>query len=85
MQFGSYICAGAQLPEQVWQEVLKGLERVEGMMGAKLGDKTNPLLLSVRSGAAVRSLSFQGSSPSNCRCLETMCLSMVIHLTCPLA
>jgi len=34
------------------EEVLKNLERLEKVMGAKLGEKKNPLLVSVRSGAA---------------------------------
>jgi hypothetical protein len=33
--------------------VLAGLQQVELEMGCKLGDAANPLLLSVRSGAAV--------------------------------
>jgi len=44
---------GSKLPDGVWEEVLAGLAEVEGEMGTKLGDATNPLLLSVRSGAAV--------------------------------
>ena len=41
------------LPAGVWEESMRGLKLVEEAMGAKLGDKENPLLLSVRSGAAV--------------------------------
>ncbi|MDY5930465.1 MAG: pyruvate, phosphate dikinase [Candidatus Ornithospirochaeta sp.] len=39
-------------PEGMRDEVLANLDRLEKLMGAKLGDKKNPLLVSVRSGAA---------------------------------
>ena len=39
-------------PEGLRDEVLENLKRLEKLMGAKLGDKKNPLLVSVRSGAA---------------------------------
>ncbi len=39
-------------PEGLRDEVLKNLAKLEKLMGAKLGDKKNPLLVSVRSGAA---------------------------------
>jgi hypothetical protein len=45
---------GGKLPDAIWEEVLEGLKQVEDAFGAKFGDKTNPLLVSVRSGAAVR-------------------------------
>ena len=44
---------GYQLPGGLWNEVLEGLRAVEKDMDAKLGDSSRPLLLSVRSGAAV--------------------------------
>ncbi|KAL5785363.1 hypothetical protein ACOSQ2_007755 [Xanthoceras sorbifolium] len=44
---------GKKLPEGLWEEVLEGLESVEKDMGAFLGDSSKPLLLSVRSGAAI--------------------------------
>lgn len=47
---------GKKLPEGMWEEILEGLETVEKDMGAFLGDPSKPLLLSVRSGAAVRTL-----------------------------
>lgn len=34
------------------EEVIENLHKLEDLMGAKLGDKTDPLLVSVRSGAA---------------------------------
>jgi pyruvate,orthophosphate dikinase len=37
-------------PEGMWDEVEENLSRLEGLMGAKLGDPDNPLLVSVRSG-----------------------------------
>ena len=39
-------------PEGMKDEVLANLKKLEDMMGARLGDKENPLLVSVRSGAA---------------------------------
>ncbi len=40
-------------PEGLEQEVKENLERLENLVGKKLGDKDDPLLVSVRSGAAV--------------------------------
>jgi pyruvate,orthophosphate dikinase len=42
------------LPNGLWEEILEGLNFVENEMGAFLGNPSKPLLLSVRSGAAVR-------------------------------
>nr|KYP58153.1 hypothetical protein KK1_004445 [Cajanus cajan] len=44
---------GKKLPNGLWEEVLEGLHVVENEMGATLGNPSKPLLLSVRSGAAV--------------------------------
>ena len=44
------------VPDDVWNEVLDGVAQVERMAGTKLGDASNPLLISIRSGAAVRTL-----------------------------
>ena len=41
------------LPLGVWEDALVGLREVEAMAGLKLGDAASPLLLSVRSGAAI--------------------------------
>jgi pyruvate,orthophosphate dikinase len=48
-----YTLNGNKLPEGLWDEVLEGLRTVEEDMGAALGDPSNPLLVSVRSGAAI--------------------------------
>lgn len=48
-----YQQCGKKLPDGLWVEIRQGLERVEKDMGAFLGDPSKPLLLSVRSGAAV--------------------------------
>ncbi|RCV17791.1 hypothetical protein SETIT_3G247900v2 [Setaria italica] len=45
--------AGRSLPQGLWDEIIDGLAWVEEEMGARLGDPQRPLLLSVRSGAAV--------------------------------
>ncbi|MDP3111378.1 MAG: pyruvate, phosphate dikinase [Thermodesulfovibrionales bacterium] len=38
-------------PPGMWEQVLASLKKVERTMGMKFGDSTNPLLVSVRSGA----------------------------------
>ncbi|KAL6910013.1 hypothetical protein ACP4OV_001271 [Aristida adscensionis] len=48
-----YQAAGMTLPAGLWAEIMDGLQWVEEYMGARLGDPQRPLLLSVRSGAAV--------------------------------
>nr|QFR35801.1 pyruvate orthophosphate dikinase [Jansenella griffithiana] len=48
-----YQAAGCALPSGLWGEIIDGLQWVEDDMGASLGDPQRPLLLSVRSGAAV--------------------------------
>jgi pyruvate,orthophosphate dikinase len=40
-----------QLPEQIEKEIKENLKRLEEITGKKFGDKNNPLLVSVRSGA----------------------------------
>lgn len=40
-----------QFPEGMWDQVRTGLTKVEEKMGRKFGDRENPLLVSVRSGA----------------------------------
>lgn len=45
--------SGHRLPAGLMDEVLDALKLVENARGCKFADKTNPLLLSVRSGAAV--------------------------------
>ena len=42
-----------RLPQDFLQEVKKYMEKVEKIMGRKFGDRKNPLLVSVRSGAAI--------------------------------
>ncbi|MEN8222153.1 MAG: pyruvate, phosphate dikinase [Acidobacteriota bacterium] len=40
-------------PENIRKEVMENLKKLEDLMGKKLGDEKDPLLVSVRSGAAV--------------------------------
>src|ERR1035438_9786464 len=42
---------GRKVPSEINDECVKALRKLEGQMGKKLGDPSNPLLLSVRSGA----------------------------------
>ena len=44
---------GGQYPAGMWDQVKSQLGKLEKMMGKKLGDMADPLLVSVRSGAAV--------------------------------
>ncbi|MEA2674235.1 MAG: pyruvate, orthophosphate dikinase [Chloroflexota bacterium] len=46
-----YFAAGEQLPDGLWDDVLEALHDVERQTGKGFGDATNPLLVSVRSGA----------------------------------
>src|SRR5712671_1290146 len=46
-----YFQNGNSVPEEIEAEVQNALAKLEGLMGQKLGDRENPLLLSVRSGA----------------------------------
>ena len=39
-------------PEGMWEQVKEGLRKIEEKVGKKFGDPNNPLLVSVRSGAA---------------------------------
>jgi len=48
----AYYSNGKKWPQELKSQVKKSLERLEKEMNAKLGDKQNPLLVSVRSGAA---------------------------------
>lgn len=48
-----YQLVGKKLPEGLWEEIMEGLKIVEQDIGASLGDPSKPLLLSVRSGAAI--------------------------------
>ena len=44
---------GKKWPEGLWEQILENLEKLEDMMGMRFNDKENPLLVSVRSGAAI--------------------------------
>ncbi len=48
-----YFKEGQKFPEGMWEQVLEGLHKIEMEMGKKFGDRKNPLLVSVRSGAPV--------------------------------
>src|SRR2546423_309400 len=47
----AYFDSGKQIPESVHAEIDAALEKLEQQMGKRLGEASNPLLLSVRSGA----------------------------------
>lgn len=46
-----YFAAGNRFPDGLWDNVLVALQTVESAMAATFGSRTNPLLISVRSGA----------------------------------
>ena len=46
-----YLAGGNRVPDEVEAEMAAALRHLESDIGKKLGDATNPLLLSVRSGA----------------------------------
>src|SRR3954452_15838651 len=46
-----YFGAGEKLPEGLWEDVLEAVRAVERETGKGFGDASNPLLVSVRSGA----------------------------------
>ena len=48
-----YHAAGRRLDEELWPSVLEGVAVLEQETGRRLGDRAAPLLVSVRSGAAV--------------------------------
>jgi pyruvate,orthophosphate dikinase len=50
---GDYFANGKKLPEEVKPQVEAAIKEMEQRIGAKLGDPANPLLVSVRSGAAL--------------------------------
>ncbi|MBV8087088.1 MAG: pyruvate, phosphate dikinase, partial [Chloroflexi bacterium] len=47
----AYYDSGTKFPEGMWDQAMAALRHVEGQTGKKLGDASNPLLVSVRSGA----------------------------------
>jgi len=47
----AYYENGQQFPEGMWEQVLEGLKDIEAQTGKRFGDPSNPLLVSVRSGA----------------------------------
>ncbi|HEY4658122.1 MAG TPA: pyruvate, phosphate dikinase, partial [Gemmatimonadaceae bacterium] len=49
----AYFAAGKKLPAGLWDQVEKALARLEGAAGKRFGDTSDPLLVSVRSGAAM--------------------------------
>src|SRR4026209_151816 len=48
----AYYAAGKELPPGLWDDVLEHMKALEEESGKRFGDPANPLLVSVRSGAA---------------------------------
>jgi len=48
-----YYAEGGQFPESVKAEVANGIAHIEAVTGKKFGDESDPLLVSVRSGARI--------------------------------
>src|SRR5438093_13691284 len=49
----AYYAAGKELPPGLWDDVLAHMRDLEAETGKGFGDAANPLLVSVRSGAAI--------------------------------
>lgn len=47
----AYLASGGAVPEGLWDQVAAALAELETTLGRRLGDPSDPLLLSVRSGA----------------------------------
>ena len=47
----AYLAHGGAFPENMWDQAIEALERVEALTGKRFGDAQNPLLVSCRSGA----------------------------------
>ena len=47
----AFLAEGGKFPEGMWEQTLAALKEVEKQTGKKFGDPSNPLLVSVRSGA----------------------------------
>src|SRR5918911_2177558 len=47
----AYYANGRRFPDGMWEQALEALREVEKQTGKKFGDPSNPLLVSVRSGA----------------------------------
>jgi pyruvate, orthophosphate dikinase len=47
----AYYAAGEKFPDGMWDQVLEALRKIEEAAGKNFGDSSNPLLVSVRSGA----------------------------------
>ena len=47
----AYYANGQEAPEGLWEQVFEALKDIEAQTGKKFGDPSNPLLVSVRSGA----------------------------------
>src|SRR5438128_6682667 len=48
----AFYANGKKFPEGMWEQVTEALQEIEKKVGKKFGDAKNPLLVSVRSGAA---------------------------------
>ena len=42
---------GRQINDEIMAQIMEAIDKMEGITGKKFGDKENPLLVSVRSGA----------------------------------
>src|SRR5438270_13291744 len=49
----AYYTSGRRFPDGMWDQTLSALHTIEQKTGKRLGDVENPLLVSVRSGAAM--------------------------------
>ena len=60
----AYYANGEQYPAGLVQEVAAGIAHIEAITGKRFGDATDPLLVSVRSGARVSVARRRGHAPT---------------------
>ena len=53
---------GRQINDEIMGQIMEAIDKMEGITGKKFGDKKNPLLVSVRSGARASMPGSQGNS-----------------------
>ena len=54
---------GRKINDEIMAQIMEAIEKLEGITGKKFGDKENPLLVSVRSGARASMPGYDGHDP----------------------
>jgi pyruvate, orthophosphate dikinase len=61
----AYYAYDRQFPEGMWTQAREALDNIEARVGKRFGDKENPLLVSVRSGAFVSMPGMSVAAPAS--------------------